>query len=86
MAKPVQFKGETHIFRSISTYEDEFIKVPAHVRIDGNQPGIITCWELSNEELAELKTNGGKIYLYVKGQEMPSIALSSIRILGEIEA
>ena len=76
MAKPVEFEGQTQIFRSLSTNENEIGKIPVHFRMDGKEPGIITCWQLSREELEELKINGGKMYLLLKSQEMPPIAMS----------
>jgi len=39
-----------------------------------NQPLVISCWKLTNEELEEINKTG-RVWLYVCGQTMPPVSL-----------
>ena len=42
----------------------------------------ISRWQLSDAEIAELKANGGKIYLVVMGTTQPPVSLGVITPFG----
>ncbi len=42
-------------------------------------PVVVSCWKLTQEELAEIVRNGGRIWLTVYGQTMPPVSLSGQR-------
>lgn len=44
---------------------------------DDGTPGIEVCFELTPEELAQLKNNNGRIYLYMLGKTVPPLYLST---------
>ena len=54
--KPVEFEGQNAIYGS---GQPEYLPLPAHRDKDGT---VTTCWELTPEELEEVKKSG-KIWL-----------------------
>jgi hypothetical protein len=54
---PVEFKGQNVIF---GANQPEYQPLPAYRAADGT---VTTCWQLSDEELAEIVKNGGKFWL-----------------------
>lgn len=78
MAEAIEFPDQTDILRCpktipgcrdlpIARVEDPQLKMPA----------IVSCWQLSEEELNTLKENGGKIYFIAWGVTHPPISLTS---------
>ncbi len=49
---------------SIEVYADEHV--------------VISKWQFTEEELEEIKANGGKVFLGVRGSTMPPVFLTSI--------
>lgn len=70
MGIPIPFKEANHILQRPVTLTAEECK-SVECFIDKNE--CITRWQLTDEELAELKRNGGKVYLRVIGIMSPSL-------------
>ena len=56
--KPVEFPGHNVVF---AKDQPEYLPLPA-LRVPGPEGEVITCWELSDEELEEIKRTK-RIYL-----------------------
>jgi len=70
MAKPVEFDESTNTHGG-EGYND----LPTHVDTENDQ--IVSCWELSGDELAEvLQTK--RIWLVVQGQTQPPVNIEGL--------
>lgn len=49
-------------------------------KYDDGTPGVETCWELSPEEMEQVRKTG-RIYLYTMGNSVPPMFLSSESVL-----
>lgn len=47
-----------------------------YVTENTNQPGVETCWELSPDELEQVKKTG-KVFLYIQGNAVPPVLLTT---------
>lgn len=43
---------------------------------DGQQPGVESCWELEPGELEQIQKSG-KVYLYISGDVIPPVLLTT---------
>lgn len=59
MATPVSFPGSNHVFGPPKGQEDSVSSLETFV----NGACIVSCWQLSPEELAEVNRAGGRVYL-----------------------
>jgi hypothetical protein len=67
---PIGFAQANHILgRPVGTTEKECASL--EVYRDGTY--VISRWQFTDEELVELKRNGGKMYLMVQGVTMPPV-------------
>ena len=71
MATPVQFPEANCNFVG---QEEEVLDLPAWRGFEGHNPVIISCWELSEEELQEIQKNK-QVFLTVFGLQTPPIAV-----------
>lgn len=53
-----------------------------HVTCVSDIPGVMSCWKLTAEELAEVNRTG-RIWLIVAGETMPPVILSGIKPIAE---
>lgn len=56
--KPIKFKGQNVVY---AENQPEYLPLPA-LQLKDESGTVITCWELSSDELEEIKLTG-KIYL-----------------------
>lgn len=78
MIPAVEFPESNFTFSKPSSMTDEQC-APLHVwkgKDDGGTPVIISCWQLSKEDLEEIQKNG-KIYLTICGTGMPPVSLQT---------
>lgn len=59
MANPVKFEGHNLV---IAEDQPEYLPLPAHLDQEDPHMAFTTCWELSAEELEEVKKTG-KVYV-----------------------
>lgn len=69
--KPVEFKGQNVVF---GKDQPEYKPLPA-LRLQDNCGQVITCWELSLEELEEVKKTG-KVYVSMWTFNQPLMPIS----------
>lgn len=61
MGRPVEFIGQQRIFGPPPGKEEEIGSLP----VFGNGVSVVSCWELSEKELEDIKAAGGRLYLSV---------------------
>ncbi len=61
MARPIEWHGQNKVLSAPKNDKDRIQDL--HVFNNGNCT--VSCWQLTNEELAELIQNNGKVYLCV---------------------
>lgn len=96
MAEPIGFVGQNDILPPPDNMID-CQALPIMRAVDGNEnnmiedghggmqlcPLTISCWQLTDLEIEQLKTNRGKIYLTNWGLGHPAVTISSIHpVLG----
>lgn len=42
-----------------------------------NEQGVECCWEMDEQDLENIKNNGGKVYLYIQGSAVPPVLLTT---------
>lgn len=52
------------------------LPVTKYTNVDNHEEGVESCWELTPEEI-ETVTKTGKIYLYIQGQVIPPVLLTT---------
>ena len=57
--RPIEFPEKNVVY---AENQPEYLPLPAHKTADGD---VITCWELSEQEILEIATNG-RLWLVVK--------------------
>ena len=74
--KPVSFKQQNTIYNKPEDMTDEQCgDLPAHRFVSEDKiPYVISCWELSPEELEQIKTTG-KVWLTVCAYTMPPVSI-----------
>ncbi len=83
MAAPIKFPESNDILKAPTGQEDEVLDLHIH-RYTMTTPGIplcpivMSCWQLSHEELKEIINNGGKIWFNCFGNTHPPMWLTSI--------
>lgn len=74
MALPTTFPEQNwQLGKPENMTDDECAPLPCFV--DDNQ--VVSCWQLSPEDLAALQVNGGKVYMGVLGRSTPPIWLQA---------
>lgn len=53
------------------------LPVTKYTNVDNNECGVESCWELDAEDLENIKKNGGKVYLYIQGDVVPPVLLTT---------
>ena len=76
MAEPVNFPEANVVFKAPIGEEEICGELPCFR--DSEQPLIVSCWQLTDEEIEELKINGGKIFLYNHSSGIAPTALSTL--------
>lgn len=75
---PVNFKEANFTFTKPEGWSDEeCMDLPVYRGLTpspSNRPFLISCWQLSKEDLEEIQKTG-KIYLCVSGYSMPPVSL-----------
>jgi hypothetical protein len=73
--KPIEFKQQNTVFTAPKgVSEEECGNLPAYRSGDGQFPYIISCWELTPDEIEQVKQTG-RIWLSISGGGMPPVAL-----------
>lgn len=81
--KPIKFKEQNHCIQKPESMTDEQCNsLPCHIDYKNHQ--VISCWELTKEEL-EFINKTGKIYLSVMDIPPPPVALCVTPPFREIE-
>ncbi len=70
MARPVDFEGRTHVYTHGDCY-DLPVAIQAVKLGDTDTKEVISAWQLSPEELANMRANGGIVFLRVVGGQPP---------------
>ncbi len=76
MAHPIPFREATRI---IERPANMTVEECGSMEIFQDSVQMVSRWQFSDEEIAELKLNGGKVYMQVMGQMHPPIYVSPLR-------
>lgn len=72
--KPVQ----TETCNAVYTLEGcQDLPVTRYRNVDNHEDGVESCWELDEQDLENIKNNGGKVYLYIQGAVVPPVLLTT---------
>ena len=72
--KPVQ----TETCNAVYTLEGcQDLPVTRYRNVDNHEDGVESCWELDEQDLENIKNNGGKVYLYIQGAAGPPVLLTT---------
>ena len=72
--KPVQ----TETCHAVYTLEGcQDLPVTRYRNVDNHEDGVESCWELDEQDLENIKNNGGKVYLYIQGEVVPPVLLTT---------
>ena len=53
------------------------LPVTRYRNVDNHEDGVESCWELDEQDLENIKNNGGKVYLYIQGAVVPPVLLTT---------
>lgn len=53
------------------------LPVTKYQNVENLEAGVESCWELDVNDLENIKNNGGKIYLYIQGNVVPPVLLTT---------
>lgn len=53
------------------------LPVTKYQNVENLEVGVESCWELDVNDLENIKNNGGKIYLYIQGNVVPPVLLTT---------
>ena len=68
---------ETETTNAVYTLEGcNDLPVTKYTNVDNKEEGVESCWQLTPEEI-ETVTKTGKIYLYIQGQVIPPVLLTT---------
>lgn len=72
--KPVR----TETTNAVYTLEGcQDLPVTRYRNVDNHEDGVESCWELDEQDLENIKNNGGKVYLYIQGAVVPPVLLTT---------
>lgn len=74
MAKPIQFKEQTAVYKAPPDMGSDCEDLHVFRGSDGKYNHIISCWELDEQELAEVAKTG-KVWVSILGMTQPPIAI-----------
>lgn len=85
MAEPIIFTESNSVLKAPEGQEDMVLDLPIlHHIIDIGKEGepflvaqVVSCWQLTPEEIQEVNNNGGKIYLGALGATHPPVSISA---------
>ena len=70
--KPVR----TETTNAVYTLEGcQDLPVTRYTNVMNNEQGVECCWEMDEQDLENIKNNGGKVYLYIQGAAVPPVLL-----------
>jgi hypothetical protein len=75
MADGINFKGANLLLTPPKGREEEVNSLPTFT----NGKVIVSCWQLTTEELQRVKDTGGKVFLAVMGSSAPPVFLGDDR-------
>lgn len=78
--KPIEFEEQTNVLgcpQGMSEEECGGLPVMKLNTSEGNHLGLVSCWELSDEEFQTICKNGGKIWLTVHGNGHPVVNMTA---------
>lgn len=52
------------------------LPVTKYTNVDNREEGVESCWELTPEEIKQVQETG-KVYLYIQGQIVPPVLLTT---------
>lgn len=52
------------------------LPVTKYINANNNEEGVESCWELTPEEIKQIQETG-KLYLYIQGNAIPPVLLST---------
>lgn len=68
---------ETETTNAVYTLEGcNDLPVTKYTNVDNKEEGVESCWELTPEEIKQV-TKTGRIYLYIQGQVIPPVLLTT---------
>jgi hypothetical protein len=53
------------------------LPVTKYENVDNKEMGVECCWEMDEQDLENIKNNGGKLYLYIQGATVPPVLLTT---------
>lgn len=72
--KPVR----TETTNAVYTLEGcQDLPVTRYTNVMNNEQGVESCWELDEQDLENIKNNGGKVYLYIQGAVVPPVLMTT---------
>ena len=72
--KPVR----TETTNAVYTLEGcQDLPVTRYTNVMNNEQGVECCWEMDEQDLENIKNNGGKVYLYIQGAAVPQVLLTT---------
>ena len=53
------------------------LPVTRYTNLMNNEQVVECCWEMDEQDLENIKNNGGKVYLYIQGSAVPPVLLTT---------